>query len=462
MNFKLPALYCTLFLISLFLSIDSSKAQSNGGVSFTINNLDSMYVDLFQQTCSPGKSQFPIYINSDDTIVSIDLQLKFDLTKFSYDALVNVDPNIFSIANYNPLDSILRVSCFTLQVFSNFSALTEIRFNVLSGIQMTSSDIEIVKAKLNGEDCSDRIIDFIPDVITATSGPNGSITPDGTVTLNCGDSRTFQIDPDSCFEILDVLVNGISQGPITSYDFPPGSDGQTISATFGPVNPVINSTAGAGGSISPSGNIAKLCGESQTFNILPDTCFEIADVIVDGISQGPISQYTFSDLQKSNNSISVTFDPIVWTVTATSGPNGSISPGGSTTLSCGDTLLFTMTPDPCYEVAAIFVNGINVGAAETYTVQSDIDDDQSITVVFSPITYSPGDGREDINRDGIVDISDFLQFLASFNLSCTCCPEDINLDGIVNNDDFLLLLGQFGNTLRTAKITTPVNKITDH
>lgn len=68
----------------------------------------------------------------------------------------------------------------------------------------------------------------------------------------------------------------------------------------------INASAGAHGFISPSGNIALDEGASQTFAIVADTQYHIDDVIVDGVSVGAVSSYTFSNVT-TNHTISASF-----------------------------------------------------------------------------------------------------------------------------------------------------------
>ena len=65
------------------------------------------------------------------------------------------------------------------------------------------------------------------------------------------------------------------------------------------VNPVytIAATAGAGGTLTPSGNVAVPFGANQAFAIAANPGYSIADVLVDSVSQGPITGYTFTNVQ---------------------------------------------------------------------------------------------------------------------------------------------------------------------
>lgn len=58
----------------------------------------------------------------------------------------------------------------------------------------------------------------------------------------------------------------------------------------------IASSAGAGGSISPSGTVSVQKGQSKTFTITPERGYIVADVRVDGISAGAVSEYTFTSV----------------------------------------------------------------------------------------------------------------------------------------------------------------------
>ena len=79
----------------------------------------------------------------------------------------------------------------------------------------------------------------------------------------------------------------------------------------------INATAGTGGTIVPAGKISVNAGADKTFNISPKDGYKILDVIVDGVSVGAKSSYTFSKVS-ANHTITATFE--------TAATTGSIVP----------------------------------------------------------------------------------------------------------------------------------------
>ena len=71
----------------------------------------------------------------------------------------------------------------------------------------------------------------------------------------------------------------------------------------------IKATAGAGGSISPSGNVSVREGRAQTFTITPDKGYAVFNVKIDGKSIGAVKSYTFKNVRR-NHAIEVIFTKV--------------------------------------------------------------------------------------------------------------------------------------------------------
>jgi|GEM_PF-6684170 len=142
----------------------------------------------------------------------------------------------------------------------------------------------------------------------------------------------------------------------------------------------ITTSAGSGGTISPSGTMTVKQGESKTFTITPDKGYKISDVKVDGKSVGAVSTYTFENIT-SDHTIEATFAVNTYTITASAGSGGSISPSGTVTVNYGESKTFTITPDAGYKISDVKVDGKSVGAVSTYTFEKVIDN-HTIEVTF--------------------------------------------------------------------------------
>jgi hypothetical protein len=151
--------------------------------------------------------------------------------------------------------------------------------------------------------------------ITASAGTGGNITPSGNVPVNHGANQTFTITPNSGYNISQVFVDGTNNpGAVSSgsYTFNNITANHTINATFvpqGATTYIITATAGAGGNISPSGDVIVTKGANQTFTITPILEYQISQVLVDGVNnQGAVSSgsYTFNNVT-DNHTIAATF-----------------------------------------------------------------------------------------------------------------------------------------------------------
>jgi hypothetical protein len=74
----------------------------------------------------------------------------------------------------------------------------------------------------------------------------------------------------------------------------------------------INASAGANGSISPSGNITVMKGFSKTFVIRPKLGYRIGRVTIDGAVINYVTSHTFKQIN-ANHTIRAEFEPI-WNI----------------------------------------------------------------------------------------------------------------------------------------------------
>ena len=199
------------------------------------------------------------------------------------------------------------------------------------------------------------------ETITASAGAGGTISPSGAVSVTTGADQKIGIAADPCYSIADVLVDGNSVGAVSSYTFTNVTADHTIAASFSVNTFTITASAGAGGSISPSGAVSVNCGTDQAFTITAAACNAIQDVLVDGVSVGAVAAYTFSNVT-ANHTIAATF---VSTTLATTNAL-TISPSPSV---CQQAISITSTLTPNTATGAVeFFDGVS--SLGTSTVSS--------------------------------------------------------------------------------------------
>ena len=173
----------------------------------------------------------------------------------------------------------------------------------------------------------------------------------------------------------------------------------------------IKATAGAGGSISPSGNVSVREGRAQTFTITPDKGYAVSNVKIDGKSIGAVKSYTFKNVRR-NHAIEVIFtkvngnpqtgvfvdvatgsyyeDAVDWAVEngITKGTDDThFSPDGICTRAQAVTFLWRAAGSPEPETRAMPFNDVPVGSYYYDAVLWAVEN--GITKGTSDTTFSP-------------------------------------------------------------------------
>jgi subtilisin family serine protease len=266
--------------------------------------------------------------------------------------------------------------------------------------------------------------------ITASASNGGTIAPSGTIPVQTGTSRTFSITPSPGYQIADVLADNISQGAITSYTFSNVTANHMISASFkvvtmykklrgiafgtspawkngpntfdkagdGYVNTFFDYSLASGGytgidlgagaasavnkirfypRINFAGRMSggKFQGSNSSTRggftdlyTLPSTPVSSAwtEVALGGSSAFRYLRY-LSPTNGYCNIAEMEFYTTEYTITASAGANGAISPCGGVLVNGGASKTFTITPNGGYRVDAVIVDGVSNGVVTTYT-----------------------------------------------------------------------------------------------
>ncbi len=205
--------------------------------------------------------------------------------------------------------------------------------------------------------------------ITAEATGNGTIEPYGQLITIEGSGRTYGITPNIGYYVLDVKVDGVSQGTTSVYTFEAISANHTIEATFAINTYTLISTAGANGSISPSGIATKEYGESQTYTMTPSTGYHVLSVIDNGSVNSGTTEYTVSSIVADHTIIaSFEIDTLMMTSEATAG--GTVEPYGTVTSEYGTDRSYSIVPNSGYGIFDVLVDGTSVGAVNVYTFEA--------------------------------------------------------------------------------------------
>lgn len=179
---------------------------------------------------------------------------------------------------------------------------------------------------------------FWSDGATPSTNPAGLLYSLQMESLDCGSSPTTSSSSESEGSGGGGSAGG-SLGTFTDSSSPNGSPNGGASVSnyqwSAPTNTsggsdlspqyIITSLAGSNGSITPLGSNTVGSGTNDTFTVIPNPGFQVAEVLVDGASIGPVHTYTFNNI-KANHTISASFSKkITSTLPASAGaPRGGV------------------------------------------------------------------------------------------------------------------------------------------
>jgi hypothetical protein len=282
--------------------------------------------------------------------------------------------------------------------------------------------------------------------ITSSAGSGGTISPLGTITLSQGVTQTYTISANSGFQISDVKVDNVSVGVVSSYTFSNITANHTISVTFSmPVSIALNKPATS--QSSQAGYQASLANDAigdnssfwsadpypQWWKVDLGANYDISTIIIRNYASdaryyhynimASIDDNSYTQVaDKSNNNsatdagdtysvtitarylkVNMTFNSantgvhisdfrvygnlssgITYTINASAGAGGAISPSGLNTIGQGASQTYAITANSGFQIADVKVDNISVGAVAGYTF-SNVTANHTISATFSAI-----------------------------------------------------------------------------
>ena len=332
----------------------------------------------------------------------------------------------------NPVTNRVYVSSFyngVVNVIDASGNTVTANFGVGSGpwgVGVNPSTSRIYIGNSNGDTVS---VVYDPYAITASAGPGGSISPSGTIGVNPGGSQAFTISPDTGYHISQVFADGVYQGAPASFNFSNVHADHTISAQFA-VNTYTVSASVSGGHGSVQGTQSVNYNESAGVAIVPDAGYHIASITDNGSARAVSNPYVINNVTAAHNVV-VTFAPDTFTLSASAGPGGSISPAGATVVDYGGSQSYTITPLGGRHIADVLVDGISVGAVASYNFTS-VAASHTISASFAldslTITASAGSGGS-ISPAGPVAVDYGADKTFSINPEAHYHVADVLVDG---------------------------------
>lgn len=273
---------------------------------------------------------------------------------------VYVAPEPVYADSYEPNNSQNLAHLFTPSFSGNSTTVNTTGSNLHN-----SSDIDYYKINLN-------------------SGYNYTITPRLHDSYNSGNGNTYSVDAKFAYstdgvnwsEFYDDVMSGnisIENGGTVYFCIIPYYDGSigtyllsanitrtqitnsyTVSVTANPTN---EGTVSGGGTYNQ--------GTSCTVHATANTGYSFVNWTENGNQVSTNANYTFT--VNGNRNLVTNFAQSTYTIQASAGANGIITPSGTINVAQGGNQSFSMIPNTGYEVQAVYIDGNSVGALTSYT-----------------------------------------------------------------------------------------------
>lgn len=219
--------------------------------------------------------------------------------------------------------------------------------------------------------------------VNAQAGAGGSINPGGTLQLAAGSSQTFTATPNEGYVVDHWEVDLIPvQTGGANYTLSDLDGNRTVEVLFRlgtAATHTVIASAGANGSISPSGAVRVVHGNTQVFTATPNPGHDVDLWRLDGTVVRTSGVSFTLDNVTSDHTLSVSFtgdtyrDFYFWTEADLGGglvvsdQGGSISPAGQQSLLVGASVTASATPSRGYLIGSWSVAGATQTGGSTFT-----------------------------------------------------------------------------------------------
>jgi hypothetical protein len=242
--------------------------------------------------------------------------------------------------------------------------------------------------------------------VTASAGANGGIEPEGAIVLYQGDNIVFTATANLGYMVDKWYVDGnVVQTGGNTYTINNVTIDYTVSVTFSRLPYTITASAGANGSIEPSGATVVYYGDNIVFTAAANPGYMVDKWYMNGnVVQTGGNTCTLSNIT-ADYTVYVTFSRLPYTISASAGANGNVEPSGATIVYYGDNIAFTATANPGYMVDKWYLDGNSVQGGNTNYTLYNVRADHNVLVTFAAVPLAvyvdanspsdPGTGTRD-------------------------------------------------------------------
>jgi PKD repeat protein len=279
--------------------------------------------------------------------------------------------------------------------------------------------------------------------ISATSTEGGTIKPEGLITVDLGESQSFEMETEEGYKFYGWMVDGEIQfsSPLKEYMFNDIRSNHRITAMFKRIRYQISIVEGEHGSIqSSTGSDTVLHGNDIIFTIIPDSGYEIERILK---NEKPIEDIPpdgiviFKEVIDNQQELSVSFKPKQYEISVEINNNNYgqvITSDGRFSVFYGDSKTVSFLPEDGYVIGDVLIDGDPMTINKNYYIFRNVTQNHTLSINFAErqthtiTTQVEGNGSISPSGDVVIEHGQskrfvFLSYPDSF-------LKDIIIDGI--------------------------------
>lgn len=169
------------------------------------------------------------------------------------------------------------------------------------------------------------------------------------------------------YHVASIVINGVNYGPLAVWQFANITEEKYVTVNFEKDVYTIATIGYGHGTVSESETFEYDPAHTYEFTATPETGYVISRILRNNENvyiANPEAAYTETLTNIiSNYTYEVTFNPSTYTVTATTGNNGTVSPVGVTAYNYNDNAVYNVAANAGYYIQSITIDGVTT----TYT-----------------------------------------------------------------------------------------------
>lgn len=218
--------------------------------------------------------------------------------------------------------------------------------------------------------------------LTASPANSGTFDPEGPITVDYGSELAVTLIPEIGFTIGAVDTGGVvgCEGTLSNdvFTFTSVTADCELTASFEPITYTVTGTAIGPGSVAPASTTVNF-GDTAALTLTPEAGAGLFDVTAQGCPGSEVAGVYTTGSVTSDCTVTAEFRTL-FTITATAGAGGSITPAGDTPALEGEAKQFDVTPDTNFEIDT--VTGCGGTLTDSTFITAGITGDCTITATF--------------------------------------------------------------------------------